>query len=91
MTEERAINVSTDEVWRRYQQEAEAELGRMRFALAQANVAIETVVAERNEMADQLKRQARLLPNETAPREDPGLPGVPEAPGANRQSASARR
>lgn len=56
MTEDAGtINVNVNDVFARYRQTAESELTRLRYALAQAETAVDTVRAERDELARQLR------------------------------------
>lgn len=90
MTEDRApITVSTDAVFIKYRQATDAEIGRLRHSLAQAEAAIDSLIAERDDARRQLTsasgRAAARPPMPRPAREGsgqegppPGLPPVPE-------------
>ena len=60
MTEDGSIRVSPQDVFRKYREQTEAELARLRYALAQAETAVDTVVVERDELRRQLSAGAGL-------------------------------
>lgn len=85
MTEdERIVNVSTDDVYKKYREQTEAELARLRHAVAQAEAAIDSLLAERGELRAQLSRSASL-PQPVLEQDR----RVPEAPGAGQQRRHA--
>lgn len=98
MTEDGTIvNVSVDAVFKKYREQTEAELSRLRYAVAQSETAIDILVSERDEARSDAGRarselsetqRQQALPTERNPG---GSARVPEAPGADLRHASARR
>ncbi len=84
MTEDGStINVSVDAVYAKYREQTDAELSRLRHALASAETAVDTLVAERAELRAEVSRLlAELGQRSSLPM--PGPPRVPDALGARR-------
>lgn len=60
MTEDGSIRVSPTDVFAKYRAQTEQELTRLRYALAQAETAVDVVRAERDDLRQQLSRGAGL-------------------------------
>ncbi len=81
------IQVDVSAVYTKYREQTDAELSRLRHALAQAEAAVDQVVRERDAAvreAAELRAQAKRSATLPAGAEERRLPRVPDAPGAAR-------